>query len=274
MKRILTTLFLVLFATCTLGLIQQPAFAGSPEPKIQYADQKVKSMVEADFQNYKNSLEHTKDNFGVTEQESYSKASLGDGVAYYDLANNSDLSADPLTFAGYVFPIHVQGKTGGIVFAQEKEGKWGVFYIQSNLTFEQDLAEAKKRIQADDSIKLVSDMSTALYAVSIESETGNSGILPMRDNLALGLKKNALIPKSEFQSQLKSLKAARESNKISSNNGKDNELIQMGGGFGTAQTAPTEQGATKNLLIGGGALIAGALSILALRRQKKQSESK
>lgn len=254
-----TRLMTLVFFTCIFLIPNQPAFANNLEPNIQNVNKDVKLMIEADFLNYQKSLDKTKDKFGVSDDESFTNAHLGDGIPYLVVSDSSEANENGFTFDGYIFPIQVNGKPVGIVFSKETNGKWSIVNIKNNMTFEQDLLNARKLLKDTDDAKLVYDPAFGLYALVIHHATGEKSILSMKDNEALKLKKNNLIPIADFQASLHELKKARglESK---------GQVIQAGG---VSIVDSNSQESTRYLLIGGVVVALGTIVFVMLRRRKQ-----
>jgi hypothetical protein len=216
-------------------------------------------MIEADFLNYQGSLEHAKDQFGVSENDSFAKARLGEEIPYYTVAKDSSTATDNgFALSGYLFPIELHGKQVGLVVAREANGKWSVLNISNEATLVQDIQSAKKLLPDPQDAKVVHDPSFTLYTL-----VSGKSIAPFQDQQDLKLKKNSVVPLAEFQANLEALKKA----KLAA--GKS-QLVQLGGA-GSAD-AESSKGTNKNyLLIGGGALVLGTI-VLVLARRRNQTQ--
>ncbi|PWK13127.1 LPXTG cell wall anchor domain-containing protein [Tumebacillus permanentifrigoris] len=250
-----------LFLACIMLLSTQSAFASLTDIKTQFAPPEVKALVEKDFLNYQNSMDATKDKFGVGGDDSFAKARLGTGIAYYVVEKTVENTENAFTFDGYIFPIQLNSKPVGILIAREINGKWGVFNINNNATFEQDIQSAKNLLRDTDTVKFVYDPAFNLYTLIVQHTSGERSILSMKDHETLNLKKNTLSSISEFQTKLQDMKNKKQSI------GKS-ELLQVGGVGATTSTISDET-STYSFLIVGAVLVLGVLVFLLVKKRKK-----
>jgi hypothetical protein len=261
MKHAISRLTILMFFTCLFLIFNQTAFASGLNSNTPIASKEVKAMVESDFAKYQKSLDNSKDNFGASNEETFSNAQLKDGIAYYMVSNNTDTNDNGFTFAGYIFPIQLNGKPVGIVSATENNGKWQVLDISNNLTFDQDLSDAKKLLKNTDRTKLVYDSFAGLKLLLVQSETGASTVLPLKDNKALNLKKNNSVSMSDFQARFQKLK-----NKKGSTNQSQGDQL---GGIGGVGVSSTTQSSSYFLTIGVVVVVTfGAILYFIARKRK------
>ncbi|WP_018131142.1 hypothetical protein [Effusibacillus pohliae] len=259
MKYNFARLVILMFIACMLLVQNQSALADN-DPITQYANKGVKSMIEADFLNYQKPLDAAKDNFGVNADDSFANAQLGDGIPYFVVSNKIEANGNSFTFGGYIFPIRVNGKPAGIVFATEENGKWSIFNIKNNTSFEQDLQDAKKLLKDTDSAKLLYDQRFGLYIFAVQHVTGESSIVPMRDHEFLKLKKHSFVPMADFEAKLDKLKKEKASE---SKNG----AVQAGGAVLNSDSS--NAGSKYYLPIGGGLVALGTFGYVMVRKRKQ-----
>lgn len=182
--------FMVIFTVVVLLTSANFAFANTLDDEKQI--ESIKLSAQKSFEAHKGALEVDKNNFGLTESESFSNATLGNGYPYYvissDFLNNQN-SENVLSFSGYIFPIKVASKTAGIAIVREIDGKWNVDEMISNSLFEKDIADAKKVFNKNTSTKIVFDDYLHLYAL-VDQKASDYTVLPMKDNAALDLNKH------------------------------------------------------------------------------------
>lgn len=145
-----------------------------------YVPSEVRDSIEQELDSYKGALENDKENFGMNSGDNVSQVTLGEGYPYYSVATsflNEKEVADEVEseqvfdFEGYVFPIELNGDPVGVVFAKETDGKWDIYKISSNLTFEEDIKKAEIKLTEDqDNAKVIYDARFGVKAVATDSE--------------------------------------------------------------------------------------------------------
>ncbi|HCF70305.1 MAG TPA: hypothetical protein DER33_01715 [Syntrophomonas sp.] len=184
MKRCIQSVFLVM----VLLLCPYSAAYGNDEPSDKSQISAVKLAIDKSFQDSQKALDADKQNWGLSENESFSQAVLGEGIPYYDFSPEflaGKDSKDILIMSGYIFPITIANKPVGIVNVKQIDGQWQIFNIGNINTFEQDIKEANQRIN-NPTLKLV--WGFKLRALFIPKASGYD-ILPLQDNESYGLKK-------------------------------------------------------------------------------------
>lgn len=249
--------FRLLFLSAAILLIpNQMAFADSAHGINSVAEPSIKAEVESDFSKYQQTLDNTKENFGKNGDESFAAAHLKNGIPYYVATEN----VNDFVLDGYIFPIELNGKPSGIVFAKQNDGHWSVFNIKNNLSFDQDINDIKGLLKKNDDTKLVYDPALGLYSVAVHHETGEDELISMKDDAALGLHKNQAIKLNDMQEKLKKIKSERI---LPLNN---NGAVQAGG-LGSSQNETVHQ----KMSIGISALvimILGSITAFLIKRRK------
>jgi hypothetical protein len=256
MKKLISKNVKVLLMSAALLLASiQFASANSAQNLNSIADSGVKSEVQADFAKYQKTLDNAKDKFGQNGNESFSSATLGDGIPY------SIMTADGnFTFDGYIFPIELDGKTSGIIFAKEINGQWGVFNIKNNLSFDQDVKDVKNLLQKNDDPELIYDPALSIYAVAVHHQSGKDELISMKDDSALGLHKNSPVALTDVQTKIKNVMGER---KLQPNN---NSVVQAGGsGYAGSNHQLKNISVTASAVI----LILGMISIIVIRKRRQ-----
>jgi hypothetical protein len=227
MKLTLNKFKLFLLSAVILLIPNQMAFADSTHGLNNVADSSIKTAVESDFSKYQKTLDNAKQNFGKTGDETYAAAHLEDGTPYYVATENGkDFVLD-----GYIFPIELNGKPSGIVFAKQIGGHWAVFNIKNNLSFDQDIKDIKGLLKKNDDAKLIYDPALSMYSVAVHHETGEDELISMKEDTALGLHKNQAVKLKDVQEKLQKIQSER---KLPADN---NGAVQAGGpGSGQSQS--------------------------------------
>lgn len=220
----------------------------------------VKSSISQKFEDYKDALEVDKSNYGLNDSESFSEAVLGEGVAYYSISKesieNNEITEEPFTFRGYIFPIKLGDKSAGVVFATKEDGEWDISEVSSYLTFEKDFTAAKKLVENKTTAKFIYDSKYQVRAFADKNSSGYN-IVPLKDNKALRLEKN------EIKSYKDTADKIFEINKE-----KKNESDDLGGLGGTINDS---RGINLNYIIMG--LVFIIISITAIVFFKKKHSS-
>lgn len=219
---------LLILIVISIFAFTSPTFASGITFTSPLAGPVIKSEIENELARYNVSLDHSKNEFGVGADESFSEAKISDGIPYYVVANSTTSNENEFMFAGYIFPLQLNGRPAGLVFATQSNGTWKIFNIKNSLTFDQDLSDAEKLVNTSDVSKLVYDMIYGLNALVVTSETGSKKVLPLKSNQSLHLEKNKFVSMPDFQSQLQNI---RHSTKPIP----PTQLIQLGG-IGTGST--------------------------------------
>lgn len=191
MKLVNKRFFILILSFAILMLFNNLVFANESDSKEQVDS--IKMTIGESFEKHKAALELDKNKFGLSASESFADATLGEGVPYYVISSdflNNEQSPDTLSKYGYVFPIKVGKKSAGIVFVREIDGKYDVVGMQNNLTFEEDIANAKRIFNDNMPTELVYDKRLHLYALA--NKTKHS-IVPLLDNEAYGVKKDKIM---------------------------------------------------------------------------------
>ena len=151
----------------------------------------IKEAVEEKFEAKKPVLEIDKKNFGLSESESFSNATLGDGTTYYVISTDylDDQKGDPFTLCGYVYPIKVGDKDAGIVKVQKVEGELAIVGMSSYIEFEKDLKDAQDMIANDTPTKFIYDARFHISGFAIPRDSGYD-FVPTQENMSFGLEKN------------------------------------------------------------------------------------
>ncbi|MEQ8176044.1 MAG: hypothetical protein ABRQ26_13370 [Syntrophomonadaceae bacterium] len=143
----------------------------------------IKSSIETQFQTKSEGLNLAKENYGLRDGESFSTAKLGDGVPFFRLSQTQSIK-----HSGYIFPIIINNRSAGIVVVEQYQGKWQIFDIVSDLSFDQDIKEAANQIRGEITPLLVYDPEWQLYALIIQNQSGDE-LIPVRDSQHLGIRK-------------------------------------------------------------------------------------
>ncbi|MNI01598.1 hypothetical protein D3C73_544470 [compost metagenome] len=176
-------LFIVLMMMCI-------SIFGSAYAETSGIPPEIKKSVEDDFKSYIPSLEQQKTQFGLEASDDTNLATLGDGYPYYvfhsnDILKSANSIESSLKFSGYIFPITVNSKPAGIVFAEaDSAGVWKVLRISSDLDFEKLYKSTIQQRQLRDA-KLIYDISTHVAGIVSEQDPQ---FTPLRENSALTLK--------------------------------------------------------------------------------------
>ena len=213
----------------------------------------VKLSIEQSFKGEMKSLEIDKSNFGLSENETFYDATLGDGHAFYTLSDGflTNVSDEALTLSGYIFPIELNNKPCGIAIVQEINGIMEIVGKTNNLTFEKDIREAKALVQDGFSPKLVYDYSFRIYALAF-GEGSEQSLMPLKDNDNFGLEKHQTIALRTISDDLHSTYRQRM---------KDSSAL--GGGVGE------EPAATGNMLLPAVMFILACVGIVVCMKLKR-----
>lgn len=248
--------FLVLMLTVAVVLMSANfAFANGLEEKKQI--ESIKLSVEKSFNGHKGALEVDKKNFGLSDSESFSNATLGNGFPFYVISSvflNSQSSENAFSFGGYVFPIKVGKKAAGIVVVREINGKWDIAEMINNFTFEQDIADAKKIFKDNSTTKLIFDDYFHLYALVVQNNSGYN-ILPIRDNETFDLKKHQVKSLEESAEKIRTYHKERIKDKM-----------KLGGG--TDETTRSQDRNLNYIIIGLTIIAVSAASFSVIKKRK------
>jgi hypothetical protein len=238
MKRYLPRFVSALIIVFGLFIFNSVIFAQNPVSLKDFADKNVKAAVEEQFfKNFANSLDSSKKDFSVQGEDSFHKALLGDGIPFYKISTKNGNNDELFIFSGYIFPIKLNGKSTGIVYAINDNGTWKVDHIENDAKFEQNISDANKNLKNGDTSRLIVDPSYEVKALVVQNSDGES-LLDINSNSNLKLQKNKAVPISEFKETLKKVK--EEKGKISSTN-KDGEQ-QSGSGQLPVKTSSKDWG--------------------------------
>lgn len=153
----------------------------------------IKASVEKQFEAKKPQLELDKNNFGLSESESFSNATLGEGTIYYVISTDylDGQKGDFFAFGGYIYPIKVGDKNAGIVKVQDVGGEPAIVEMSSYSEFEQDMKDAKKIITANSATIFIYDKRFHISGFAVPNDSGYD-FLPTQENLSYGLEKNKM----------------------------------------------------------------------------------
>lgn len=190
---------IILFFTVAIALFSLTSLVFAANNEVP---EDVKKQVEADFENYKVSLNNDRENFGLSVEDDALSSVLGEGQPYYVVSkdfldgNNTQL----FTFAGYIFPINVGAKSAGIVFAVQQDGEWKVDSIKNDITLGQDIQNNISSLENSNQF-LVYDQSFRLVALT----DGAESFMPLKKNDMMGINKNDEISIKEVGEQIKAV---------------------------------------------------------------------
>lgn len=195
---------IILFLTIVIALFSLTSLVSAASNEVP---EDVKKQVEADFGNYKVSLNNDRENFGLSVEDDALSSVLGEGQPYYVVSKDflDGNNAQLFTFAGYIFPINVGSKSAGIVFAVQQDGEWKVDSIKNDITLGQDIQNNISSFEKSNHF-LVYDQSFRLVALT----DGVESFMPLKNNDMMGINKNNAIGIKEVGEQIK---AAYEVNK-------------------------------------------------------------
>jgi hypothetical protein len=195
----------------------------------------VKSSIQKSFEYYKNPLDANKTVYGLTGSESFTSATLGDGVPYYIVSSDDpvpkQIAKDDFSFDGYIFPIKIGNKSAGVLFAKKLNGNWSISKVTSYATFEQDIAGAKQLLQSTPSPMLVFDEKLGIAALITRDISGNK-IVPVWDINHYNLKKNQIESYGQNSQTFRQFLATRTTTQKS-----DPEIVK-GANLSTATSDP------------------------------------
>lgn len=180
----------------------------------------IKSIAEKELKHKSPALNADKKHFGLDDLDDVNNATLGEGYPYHIInnpiiknmeANPQSASIDQLfVFDGYVFPIRVGSKAAGLMFLKQIDGKWDAFQISSNLSFENDMKEAKSVLiklkkQPSDNVQnnfiLLYDNVYAISGLAKKSLDGEY-FIPIKKNGFLDINKNEVKALPEITSKI------------------------------------------------------------------------
>jgi hypothetical protein len=211
-------LLLLILATGSVMASNSDCLSDSPE--------KVKAIITEQFIKAQPGLDREKENYGLSSDESFRDATLTDGIPYYWF------NAGKPVFDGYVFPIHIGDKPVGIIPARVEKDGWSFISIKNNLSFEQDISDARKLLKETDDYKLILDGFSPIIALQIQHEFGEESIVPLRDIKATELTRLMSVPLSQV--------VAKYPTPISTQTTEDSKnSLQLGGG-GIDGVSPAE----------------------------------
>ncbi|KKO52044.1 hypothetical protein [Paenibacillus sp. DMB20] len=248
---------IILFFTLAIALFSLTSIVSAVSNEVP---EDVKKQVEADFENYKVSLNNDRENFGLSVEDDALSSVLGEGQPYYVVSKDflDGNNAQLFTFSGYIFPINVGSKSAGIVFAVQQDGEWKVDSIKNDITLGQDIQNNISSFGKSNHF-LVYDQSFRLVALT----DGAESFMSLKNNNMMGINKNDAIGIKEIGEQIK---AAYEINK------QHTETKSGTGGPSIAsenpkQTSSPIQQLTYIIIIG---CAAGVLILFALIIQKNR----
>ncbi|MGG3284102.1 hypothetical protein [Paenibacillus solani] len=200
-KKIIVSVFLL----CSLFLININSFSFANE----LPDKKIKKYIENDFkQNYVESLNSLKSEYGVSEQDNFNDAQLSDGIAYYNL---SDDNSNSFEFEGYIFSIEIQGEDVGTIYSNEDSGTWKIFRISNENNISDSVEKIESSIQQNDKVKLINDIRYQVNAIYIEGKQERLIDISKQDsNIIFNTKSDSSITKTEFFEKIEELKKNHE----------------------------------------------------------------
>ncbi|WP_223068936.1 hypothetical protein [Paenibacillus caui] len=225
----------------------------------------IRQSVEADFQNYIPSLNQTKKEFGLSDSDDFSKAILEEGHPYYRIAPQEKLSVasnvkDSLTFAGYIFPVSINLKPAGLLFADNAKGQWKVLKISSDLDFASNYKLVNEKFKSQKS-KIIYDETLHISGV-VDEDTSNFGAL--RPNPELGLTKSSITPFSELKKEVAKIRSKKQ-NSLTAPDG----ATYAGGGHGDQPVKAVANTNHPLILTLSVVTIALALCVFAILRKRK-----
>ncbi|PWV95183.1 hypothetical protein DFQ01_12918 [Paenibacillus cellulosilyticus] len=173
MKKKMIGSFLLVFTVMCFMCLNSILFAApasqSPDPQNQIADNSIKQSILTDYQqHYASSLDSAKSDFNGSSG-SFQNATLGNGIAYYQIADDH---TDPFIFAGYIFPIELDGKELGTVYANNDSGEWKIFRVNNVKDYTQSVNKAKSNVNTGDKTKVIDDMRYGISALYINGGDG------------------------------------------------------------------------------------------------------
>ncbi|WP_342421619.1 hypothetical protein [Paenibacillus sp. FSL E2-0178] len=136
---------------------------------FEKADSSIKEIILSDYQlHYADTLESHKDSFHGLKNTVFHDATLGEGIAFYRIADLSDISS--LEFAGYKFPLYLDGKQVAVIEANNDTGEYKIFNISNQDDFDRKLKQAITQYKGKGQIQLIDDKHYNINSVYINDE--------------------------------------------------------------------------------------------------------
>lgn len=212
MKKLKTFCLSIILFILSFTITGNVCYAETPPDIKIIAEQELKQKLPA--------LNADKKHFGMEDSDDVNNAKLGEGYPYY-IINNSIIktvetnpqsaSIDQLfVFDGYIFPINVGNKTAGVMYLKQFNGEWDAFQIASNLSFEKDMLEARKKTnnlskqpnsKEEGDFKLIYDDAYSISGLAQKSVDGEF-FVPIKKNSFLGINKNEVKALPEVTSKI------------------------------------------------------------------------
>lgn len=140
---------------------------------IELADSEIKTAIEADYQqHYADTLDVYKESFNTQANISFHEAALGDGIAFYKISAVE--GSNSLQFAGYKFPLYLNGKQVCIIDATTEFGQWKISNISNHSDFEKKFSQMKaiNSTKEQAQIRYIDDRSYDAQYAYINDSTG------------------------------------------------------------------------------------------------------
>lgn len=194
------------------------SFAQAPQSIEEVATQSIQQFIPV--------LQHEREHYGLTADDPVDSATttLGEGYPYFKFSvpaikalekGNSTPSLQQVIVpsGAYIFPVRVNGKPVGIAFVEKnKKGELSVIRISSYSTFEQDLAEAKSKLEnlhGTGDWKLVYDEPFATVGIAM-----NSDIISMQKNPLFAIEKNQINTVPQYVQHVLKVQKEREAHPL------------------------------------------------------------
>lgn len=140
----------VCFALLTLG---NAAYADSG---LETAGVDIKGAIERDYTDfYADTLEAQKDNFHGSDRASFHEATLGEGIAFYQVSVYGDSLSHELT--GYKFPIYLEETQVALINATFESGTWKILNISNDDDFDNIIKQMESEYARNGKFELIDD---------------------------------------------------------------------------------------------------------------------
>lgn len=172
----------------------------------------IRKEIEADFrENYLDSLNAVKEDYGLSESEDFTEAKLSHGRAFYTISD--DVYNSDTNFSGYVFSIIVNEQDTGTIYSYNDSGQWKVSSISTFVYPDSAITAVETNLHPDEQLKLIDDIRYGLHALLIEGGDQERVMdLSTADKLNinnLNPSSNKTITKSLFDQKIKQIKSER-----------------------------------------------------------------
>lgn len=140
----------VLFALFTLG---NAVYADS---SLETAGADIKGAIAREYtEYYADTLDAQKTSFHGSDNASFHEATLGEGVAYYQVNVHGDSLSHELT--GYKFPLYLEGTQVAVIDATFESGAWKIFNISNHDDFDSAIKRIESEYAGNGKFELIDD---------------------------------------------------------------------------------------------------------------------